>query len=142
MVEQNALYYLEGNVTACVFGQTAEKITGNEKACSYSLAVGVLALIAAFVLTAVDIGASVVRQKKETRMKLVVIADLITSVIMAFLALFAFAFLTELWTKTENLKTEYPSPPSSSRSSARATIGFFFLSTVVWVIRAFCRAIQ
>jgi ABC-type spermidine/putrescine transport system permease subunit II len=142
VVEQDGFYYLppEGsNATACVFGQTLENFTGNIKACNYSLSVGVLALIAACVLTAIDIGESVVRRENETTKRLVVIADMIASIIMAFLALFAFAFLTELWTKNE--KTGYPMP-RTSETSAGATIVFFFLSTIVWVVLVVVDAVR
>ena len=59
---------------------------------------------------------------------LIIVADLIASVIEGFLCLIAFAYLLDLWTKDS-----LPDIPSHSKSSARATIAFCFLSAIVWV---------
>lgn len=133
VIEQNVLVEMYGE-TGCAFDMNEGKIKGNKNACNFGLAVGVLALIAAIVLTAIDLGASVLGQSGETAKKLVTIADLISSVVMAFLSLAAFAYLTDLWTKTGPLDEI----PGKTISSARAAIAFCFLSAIIWVSHVLC----
>ncbi|KAM9780098.1 synaptogyrin-2a [Neosynchiropus ocellatus] len=96
---------------------------GQDSACSYGVAVGVIAFLACVLFIFLDAYLPQISNAKER--KYIVTADLGVSGAWTFLWFVCFCVLTHQWNKTENSS-------SLPGDAARAVIAFSFFSTFSW----------
>uniref|UniRef100_A0A8C3NS46 Synaptogyrin n=2 Tax=Passeriformes TaxID=9126 RepID=A0A8C3NS46_9PASS len=111
----------------CIFNE-------NESACSYGIAVGVIAFFGCIFFFVVDLYFQQISSVKDR--KRAVLLDLGFSGFLAFLWFVAFCFLANQWQRT-TLTRGF----SQGADAARAAITFSFFSIIIWVVLAL-RALQ
>nr|XP_009930670.1 PREDICTED: synaptogyrin-3 [Opisthocomus hoazin] len=105
----------------CIFNE-------NESACSYGIAVGIIAFFGCIFFFVVDLYFQQISSVKDR--KRAVLLDLGFSGFLSFLWFVAFCFLANQWQPEESYWRE------SSGDAARAAITFSFFSIIVWVALA------
>ncbi|NXS54172.1 SNG3 protein, partial [Brachypteracias leptosomus] len=121
----NECYVNKDNQTPdllCIFN-------GNESACSYGIAVGILAFFGCIFFLVLDLHFQQISSVKDR--KRAVLLDLGFSGFLSFLWFVAFCFLTNQWQRTTMSKGV-----SQGADAARAAITFSFFSIIVWVALA------
>ncbi|XP_041346268.1 synaptogyrin-3 [Pyrgilauda ruficollis] len=111
----------------CIFNE-------NESACSYGIAVGLIAFFGCIFFFVVDLYFQQISSVKDR--KRAVLLDLGFSGFLAFLWFVAFCFLANQWQRT-TLTRGF----SQGADAARAAITFSFFSIIIWVVLAL-RALQ
>uniref|UniRef100_A0A8C3KE44 Synaptogyrin n=1 Tax=Calidris pygmaea TaxID=425635 RepID=A0A8C3KE44_9CHAR len=111
----------------CIFNE-------NESACSYGIAIGIIAFFGCIFFFVVDLYFQQISSVKDR--KRVVLLDLGFSGFLSFLWFVAFCFLANQWQRTTMSKGV-----SQGADAARAAITFSFFSIIVWVALA-VRALQ
>ncbi|NWS75214.1 SNG3 protein, partial [Crotophaga sulcirostris] len=111
----------------CIFNE-------NESACSYGIAVGIIAFFGCIFFFVVDLYFQQISSVKDR--KRAVLLDLGFSGFLAFLWFVAFCFLANQWQQTTMSRAV-----SQGADAARAAITFSFFSIIVWVVLA-VRALQ
>ncbi|KAK2543703.1 Syngr3 [Columba livia] len=117
----------EGSELLCIFNE-------NESACSYGIAVGIIAFFGCIFFFVVDLYFQQISSVKDR--KRAVLLDLGFSGFLSFLWFVAFCFLANQWQRTRMSKGV-----SQGADAARAAITFSFFSIIVWVALA-VRALQ
>ncbi|NXF01226.1 SNG3 protein, partial [Smithornis capensis] len=107
---------------------------GNESACSYGIAVGVIAFFGCIFFCIVDLYFQQISSVKDR--KRAVLLDLGFSGFLAFLWFVAFCFLANQWQRTTMTRGF-----AQGADAARAAITFSFFSIIMWVVLA-VRALQ
>uniref|UniRef100_A0A8C0FSZ7 MARVEL domain-containing protein n=1 Tax=Bubo bubo TaxID=30461 RepID=A0A8C0FSZ7_BUBBB len=103
----------------CIFNE-------NESACSYGIAVGIIAFFGCIFFFVVDLYFQQISSVKDR--KRAVLLDLGFSGFLSFLWFVAFCFLANQWQRTKMSKGV-----SQGADAARAAITFSFFSIIVWV---------
>ncbi|KFW04325.1 Synaptogyrin-3, partial [Fulmarus glacialis] len=103
----------------CIFNE-------NESACSYGIAVGIIAFFGCIFFFVVDLHFQQISSVKDR--KRAVLLDLGFSGFLSFLWFVAFCFLANQWQRTTMSKGI-----SQGADAARAAIAFSFFSIIVWV---------
>ncbi|NXG09711.1 SNG3 protein, partial [Sakesphorus luctuosus] len=111
----------------CIFNE-------NESACSYGIAVGIIAFFGCLFFCILDLYFQQISSVKDR--KRAVLLDLGFSGFLAFLWFVAFCFLANQWQRT-TLTPGF----AQGADAARAAITFSFFSIIVWVVLAL-RALQ
>ncbi|XP_036248200.1 synaptogyrin-3-like [Molothrus ater] len=111
----------------CIFNE-------NESACSYGIAVGVIAFFGCIFFFVLDLHFQQISSVKDR--KRAVLLDLGFSGFLAFLWFVAFCFLANQWQRT-TLTRGF----AQGADAARAAITFSFFSIIIWVVLAL-RALQ
>ncbi|KAM6299116.1 synaptogyrin-3 [Aegotheles albertisi] len=111
----------------CIFNE-------NESACSYGIAIGIIAFFGSVFFFVVDLYFQQISSVKDR--KRAVLLDLGFSGFLSFLWFVAFCFLANQWQRTTMSKGV-----SQGADAARAAITFSFFSIMVWVALA-VRALQ
>ncbi|KFV17335.1 PREDICTED: synaptogyrin-3, partial [Pterocles gutturalis] len=106
----------------CIFNK-------NESACSYGIAVGIIAFFGSIFFFVVDLYFQQISSVKDR--KRAVLLDLGFSVFFSFLWFVAFCFLANQWQRT-TMSQGF----SQGADAARAAITFSFFSVIVWVALA------
>ncbi|KFQ78338.1 Synaptogyrin-3, partial [Phaethon lepturus] len=106
----------------CIFNE-------NESACSYGIAVGIIAFFGCIFFFVVDLHFQQISSVKDR--KRAVLLDLGFSGFLSFLWFVAFCFLANQWQRTTMSKGV-----SQGADAARAAITFSFFSIIVWVMLA------
>ncbi|NXI35920.1 SNG3 protein, partial [Galbula dea] len=106
----------------CIFNE-------NESACSYGIAVGIIAFFGCIFFFVVDLYFQQISSVKDR--KRAVLLDLGFSGFLSFLWFVAFCFLANQWQRTAMSKGV-----SQGADAARAAITFSFFSIIVWVALA------
>ncbi|NXW85399.1 SNG3 protein, partial [Alopecoenas beccarii] len=117
----------QGPELLCIFNE-------NESACSYGIAVGIIAFFGCIFFFVVDLYFQQISSVKDR--KRAVLLDLGFSGFLSFLWFVAFCFLANQWQRTRMSKGV-----SQGADAARAAITFSFFSIIVWVALA-VRALQ
>ncbi|XP_051487699.1 synaptogyrin-3 [Apus apus] len=117
----------DGPELLCIFNE-------NESACSYGIAVGLIAFFGCIFFFVVDLYFQQISSVKDR--KRAVLLDLGFSGFLSFLWFVAFCFLANQWQRTTMSKAV-----SQGADAARAAITFSFFSIIVWVALA-GRALQ
>ncbi|NXG66478.1 SNG3 protein, partial [Hemiprocne comata] len=112
----------DGPDLLCIFNE-------NESACSYGIAVGVIAFFGCIFFFVVDLYFQQISSVKDR--KRAVLLDLGFSGLLSFLWFVAFCFLANQWQQT-TMSTGV----SQGADAARAAISFSFFSIIVWVSSA------
>uniref|UniRef100_A0A8C4K4Z8 Synaptogyrin 3 n=1 Tax=Dromaius novaehollandiae TaxID=8790 RepID=A0A8C4K4Z8_DRONO len=103
----------------CIFNQ-------NESACSYGIAVGIIAFFGCIFFFVVDLHFQQISSVKDR--KRAVLLDLGFAGFLSFLWFVAFCFLANQWQRTTMTKGV-----SQGADAARAAIAFSFFSIITWV---------
>ncbi|NXQ89558.1 SNG3 protein, partial [Nyctibius grandis] len=106
----------------CIFNE-------NESACSYAVAIGIIAFFGCIFFFIVDLYFQQISSVKDR--KRAVLLDLGFSGFLSFLWFVAFCFLANQWQRTTMSKGV-----SQGADAARAAITFSFFSIIVWVSSA------
>uniref|UniRef100_A0A8C9F1D3 Synaptogyrin n=1 Tax=Pavo cristatus TaxID=9049 RepID=A0A8C9F1D3_PAVCR len=106
----------------CIFNE-------NESACSYGIAIGIIAFFGCIFFLVVDLQFQQISSVKDR--KRAVLLDLGFSGFLSFLWFVAFCFLANQWQRTTMSKGA-----SQGADAARAAIAFSFFSIIVWVALA------
>ncbi|KAL3877269.1 hypothetical protein ACJMK2_035001 [Sinanodonta woodiana] len=106
----------------------------NSGACSYGVAIGVLAFLLCtgfLVLDALFPNISSVQHRKYA-----VIADLSLSGLWTFLWFVGFCYMTDAWRRTD-VKADYFAPDMHGKDNIQAAIAFSFFSIITWAVITF-----
>lgn len=94
----------------------------NDSACSYGVAIGILAFLACVIFLILDAYFPQISNAKER--KYIVIGDLVFSAAWTFLWFICFCVLANQWSKTES--------SAVAADAARAVVAFAFFSIITW----------
>lgn len=111
---------ISGNDDYCVYD-------GDDGACNYGVAIGVIAFIACIIFLALDFALDSI-QNVEAK-KYIFLADLLFSGIWTFLWFVGFCYLCDKWRKQDD-KSDFS---SHEKSNAEGAIAFIFFSILSWV---------
>lgn len=112
----------EGYVNPATKQETKCMFNDNDSACSYGVAVGVLAFLACVVFLILDAYFPQISSAKERRY--IVVGDVVFSAVWTFLWFVCFCVLANQWSKTTSIAV--------SADAARAVVAFSFFSIITW----------
>lgn len=101
---------------------------GDNGACNYGIAIGVIAFIACIIFLALDFALDSI-QNVEAK-KYIFLSDLLFSGVWAFLWFVGFCYLCDKWRKTDDKSKIFS---SHEKSNAEGAIAFTFFSILSWV---------
>ena len=128
--------------TACAYGLTETSVSqqetsyGDEKACDYGIAVGVLGLVSAVALIALDVVTDLLHLGGGTLTKVATIMDVGVSAVMSLLWVVGFIYLTDTWKKSNSQSVDIAFSGSVD-SAANASIAFSFFAAATWVMTVY-----
>lgn len=106
---------------------------GDDNACQYGIAIGVIAFGACLAFLFVDF---LVDRQSNTQMRMyMVLSDLVFSAIWALMWFIGFCYLTDKWRRTDD-KVKDRDMSNHAKNNARAAIAFSFFSIIIWVALA------
>ena len=105
---------------------------GDDGACNYGVAIGVIAFLACLIFLATDLFMDSITNVEAK--KYIYLADLLFSALWSFLWFVGFCYLCDKWRKTDD-KDEIFS--SHEKNNAQGAIAFSFFSIISWVGRKF-----
>ncbi|XP_029913436.1 synaptogyrin-2a [Myripristis murdjan] len=97
----------------------------NDSACSYGVAIGILAFLACVIFIILDAYFPQISNAKER--KYIVTGDLVFSGVWAFLWFICFCVLANQWSKTNDTK-------AIATDAAQAVVAFSFFSIITWAL--------
>jgi predicted ferric reductase len=130
----------------CAYGLTETEVTaktsyGDENACNYGIAVGVLGLVSAITVIFLDVVADIRHSESERLSKAITLASVGLSGLMSLLWVAGFIYLT-IRRKESNSQSIKFAFAGSVDSAADASIAFCFLAAATWIALTFLAVLR